>query len=177
MLRINRFPNPDSRAALQERKVIIISTVRSSTEHIDYDVRHTLGFVANPRRFNGAFSQTISYICLLANNSASVAVTRAMALLIVVGNPEVLSLDPMWRSFLNYVRRNNGCIGAEISWDYDEEVDVAGDYAGGYRNASIDDMNALTTRLQERALARASGGGGESDDDGGNVDRPWRDAE
>ena len=96
----------------------------------------------------------------------------------VVGNPEVLSLDPRWRSFLNYVRRNNGCIGAEISWDYDEEVDVAGDYAGGYRNASIDDMNALTIRLQERALAGASvGGGGQPDDDGGNVDRPWRDAE
>jgi helicase MOV-10 len=100
-----------------------------------------------------------------------------MALLIVVGNPEVLSLDPMWRSFLNYIRRNNGCIGAEISWDYNEDVDVAGDYAGGYINARIDDMNALTARLQERALAKASGGNGESDDDGGNVDRPWKDAE
>lgn len=101
-----------------------------------------------------------------------------MALLIVVGNPEVLSLDPMWRSFLNYVRRNNGCIGVEMSWDHNEEVDVAGDYAEGYRNASIDDMNALTIRLQGRALAGASVGGGEpDDDDGGNVDRPWRDAE
>jgi helicase MOV-10 len=88
-------------------------------------------------------------------------------LLIVVGNPEVLSLDPMWRSFLNYVRRNNGCIGAEISWDYNEEVDVAGDYAGGYRNARIDDMDALTIRLQDRTLARISGRNGESDDEGG----------
>ncbi|KAF9648689.1 P-loop containing nucleoside triphosphate hydrolase protein [Thelephora ganbajun] len=142
----------------QERKVIIISTVRSSSEHINYDVRHTLGFVANPRRFN-------------------VAVTRAMALLIVIGNPEVLSLDPMWRSFLNYIRRNNGCIGVEISWDYNEEVDVAGDYAERYRNAGMDDMNALTIRLQERIVARASVGDAESDDEGGNVDRPWRDIE
>ena len=55
MVRIDRFSNQDSRVLLQERKVIIISTVRSSTEHIDYDVRHTLGFVANPRRFNGRF--------------------------------------------------------------------------------------------------------------------------
>ena len=117
------------------------------------------------------------YVCLLAKNMISVAVTRAMALLIVVGNPEVLSLDPMWRLFLNYIRRNNGCIGAEMSWDHNEEVDVAGDYAGGYRNASTDDMNALTIRLQERALAKASVGDGEHDDDGGNVDRPWRDAE
>jgi len=100
-----------------------------------------------------------------------------MALLIIIGNPEVLSLDPMWRSFLNYIRRNGGCIGAEISWDYDEEVDAAGDYAEGYRNAGIDDMNALTIRLQERTRARASAGDGESDDEGGNVDRPWRDVE
>lgn len=102
-----------------------------------------------------------------------------MALLIVVGNPEVLSLDPMWRSFLNYVRSNNGCTGAEISWDYDQEVDVAGDYAGGYIDAGINDMNALMIRLQERTLAGASAGGGgaDDDDDGGNVDRPWKDAE
>ena len=38
----------------QERRVIIISTVRSSQEFVQYDLRHTLGFVANPRRFNGA---------------------------------------------------------------------------------------------------------------------------
>jgi superfamily I DNA and/or RNA helicase len=38
---------------LQERKIIIISTVRSSQEYLSYDLRHTLGFVANRRRFNG----------------------------------------------------------------------------------------------------------------------------
>ena len=37
----------------QGRRVIIISTVRSSQEFVQYDLRHTLGFVANPRRFNG----------------------------------------------------------------------------------------------------------------------------
>jgi len=77
-----------------------------------------------------------------------------MALLIIIGNPEVLSLDPIWNSFLNYVRRSNGCRGAEISWDYDEEVGVAGDYAEGYRSVRVDDMNALTIRLQERTLAK-----------------------
>ena len=37
----------------QERKIIIISTVRSSRNYIETDLRHTLGFVSNPRRFNG----------------------------------------------------------------------------------------------------------------------------
>lgn len=37
----------------QERRAIIISTVRSSRDFVSYDLRHTLGFVANPRRFNG----------------------------------------------------------------------------------------------------------------------------
>ena len=40
----------------QERKIIIISTVRSSRDYIETDLRHTLGFVSNPRRFNGMIS-------------------------------------------------------------------------------------------------------------------------
>lgn len=37
----------------QERRVIIVSTVRSNVEFVLSDINHTLGFVANPRRFNG----------------------------------------------------------------------------------------------------------------------------
>jgi hypothetical protein len=67
----------------QERKVIIISTVRSSEAWIDFDAKHNLGFLDNPKRFN-------------------VAVTRAQALLIVVGNPHVLSVDANWRALIEY---------------------------------------------------------------------------
>ncbi|EZA47489.1 hypothetical protein DMN91_005067 [Ooceraea biroi] len=67
----------------QERKVIILSTVRSCNNLIDDDIKHALGFVASPRRLN-------------------VAITRARALLIILGNPELLALDPYWRSVLIY---------------------------------------------------------------------------
>ncbi|KAM9390050.1 RNA helicase Mov10l1 [Phaethornis superciliosus] len=54
----------------QEYMAIILSTVRS-TEGLFDDDRYCLGFLSNPKRFN-------------------VAITRAKALLIVVGNPHVL---------------------------------------------------------------------------------------
>ena len=65
----------------QEKKVIIISTVRSSEQWLDFDTRHNLGFLDNPKRFN-------------------VAITRAMALLIIVGNPTTLASDFHWRELL-----------------------------------------------------------------------------
>jgi helicase MOV-10 len=55
----------------QEKLVILISCVRSSDAEIPIDVAHKIGFLQNPQRFN-------------------VAITRAKALLIVVGNPIVL---------------------------------------------------------------------------------------
>jgi helicase MOV-10 len=60
-----------------------------------------------------------------------VAVTRAQALLIIVGDPQVLSLDPFWRAFLNYVYLNGGWTGLpDIAWDPEAEAEV--DEAGGY---------------------------------------------
>ncbi|XP_049608484.1 putative helicase mov-10-B.1 [Syngnathus scovelli] len=67
----------------QERRVILVCTVRSSPTYMDYDKRFNLGFVASEKRFN-------------------VAMTRAQALLIVVGNPVVLSTDAVWKRFIKY---------------------------------------------------------------------------
>ncbi|KAH6909397.1 RNA helicase [Coprinopsis sp. MPI-PUGE-AT-0042] len=142
----------------QERKVIIISTVRSSKDFVEYDLRHTLGFVANPRRFN-------------------VAVTRAQALLIIVGNPHVLGLDPLWRSFLNYIYVNNSWTGSmDIPWDPDSDDDDDDDqpYDARARKQAELDMNDFTRRMEELALGNAEDGANEED---ANVDRPWRDVE
>ncbi|XP_034151905.1 putative helicase mov-10-B.1 isoform X2 [Esox lucius] len=67
----------------QERRVILVSTVRSSAKYIQTDQRFSLGFVKNEKRFN-------------------VAVTRAKALLVVVGNPLVLRGDPAWDRFVQF---------------------------------------------------------------------------
>jgi helicase MOV-10 len=78
----------------QERRVIIISTVRSSVEFLQMDEDFRLGFVKSVKRFN-------------------VAITRAQALVIVIGNPKILSLDDSWNAFLQHCKANGGCIGSQ----------------------------------------------------------------
>ncbi|XP_058712110.1 helicase MOV-10 isoform X2 [Poecile atricapillus] len=76
----------------QERHVILISTVRSCSTYLQFDQTFRLGFLKNPKRLN-------------------VAITRAKALLIVVGNPIVLSKDPHWHRFLSYCKAEGGYTG------------------------------------------------------------------
>lgn len=95
-----------------------------------------------------------------------VAVTRAKALLVIVGNPSVLSLDPLWRSFLNYIYNNGGWKGASPSWNTEIPVDEAGGYDRQVREAAENDMNELT-RIME-SLTTANVEEGEA-----NIDRPW----
>lgn len=65
----------------QERKVIIVSTVRSTIKHNEFDKIHYLGFLSNWRRFN-------------------VAITRARSLLIIIGNPHIIGKDKYWSLLL-----------------------------------------------------------------------------
>jgi helicase MOV-10 len=67
----------------QEREVIIVSTTRSNGSLINDDILHHLGFIRSPKRFN-------------------VTITRAKALLIVIGNPHLLIHDDHWGPFLQY---------------------------------------------------------------------------
>ncbi|XP_066191672.1 helicase MOV-10 [Sylvia atricapilla] len=82
----------------QERNVILISTVRSCSTYLQFDQTFRLGFLKNPKRLN-------------------VAITRAKALLIVVGNPTVLSKDHHWHRFLRYCKEEGGYTG----YPYEDE--------------------------------------------------------
>jgi DNA polymerase III delta prime subunit len=95
----------------QERRVILLSTVRAEQEHVSQDVRYNLGFVAHPKRFN-------------------VAITRAKALLVVIGCPSILAMDKdNWLPFLKYCHENGSWAGED--WDpsevQQEDDDEAGD--------------------------------------------------
>eukprot|EP01033_Poteriospumella_lacustris_P016133 gene16133-11537_t len=87
----------------QERQVIIISTVRSSPELLEQDALFNLGFVGDRKRFN-------------------VAVTRAQALLIVVGSPRVLCGDEHWKALYEHCQANGACVG-DVTWSGPEEVE------------------------------------------------------
>jgi len=76
-----------------ERKVVIISTVRSLYEDKVDSCINKFGFLYNEKRFN-------------------VAITRAKSLMIVIGNPHVLWKDKRWSDLLRYcleLRAYTGC--------------------------------------------------------------------
>ncbi|KIM34474.1 hypothetical protein M408DRAFT_325870 [Serendipita vermifera MAFF 305830] len=144
----------------QERRVIIVSTVRSNLEWVDSDIKHSLGFVATPRRFN-------------------VAMTRAQALLIVIGDPNVLSLDPLWRSFLNYIYNSGGWTGRPLPcWDTtDPSIDNL-DLLEAQRAVLSEEDQKLIARITETIDGVVSTENMEDRGDGYEaVERPWREAD
>ncbi|RZC37172.1 helicase mov-10-B.1, partial [Asbolus verrucosus] len=87
----------------QERLIIIISTVRSKSDFLKIDDKFHLGFLNNPKRFN-------------------VAITRAKALQIVVGNPNILQHDKYWRSLITYCKDNNAMRGKQFDFNTNESL-------------------------------------------------------
>ncbi|CAO1361286.1 unnamed protein product [Diamesa serratosioi] len=97
----------------REKKIIIISTVKSKT---------SVGFLKCEKRFN-------------------VMLTRAKSMVIIVGNPETLQKDKMWRKFINYCENNNAFVGKP------------------FKNKSkytIDSVNQLTNTLKNLELVEKS---------------------
>ena len=72
------------------------------------------------------------------------AITRAQALLIVIGDPEVLGKYEHWRTFLKYVKSRKGWSGRMHDWD-DEEV-----VPPGY------EINSSSTSEMDRRLPRGA---------------------
>ncbi|KFW74564.1 Putative helicase MOV-10, partial [Manacus vitellinus] len=95
----------------QERRVILISTVRSYSAYLQFDKTFRLGFLKNPKRLN-------------------VALTRAKALLIVVGNPAVLSKDEHWNRFLMYCKEEGGYTGLPYEGEGTEQDRLVADLQG-----------------------------------------------
>lgn len=89
----------------QERLVIIISTVRATEDQISFDVKHNLGFLVNPKRFN-------------------VAITRAQSLLIIVGDPYLLYHDEHWKELVSYCLENGAYCGSPISSSKIQDMSV-----------------------------------------------------
>uniref|UniRef100_A0A3B4BM13 RNA helicase n=1 Tax=Periophthalmus magnuspinnatus TaxID=409849 RepID=A0A3B4BM13_9GOBI len=87
----------------QERKIIMVSTVRSSINYVKMDKDFNIGFLSNEKRFN-------------------VAVTRARSLLIVVGNPVILNKDPTW-NFISYCVNEKAYTGFDFN-DAEGEEEV-----------------------------------------------------
>ena len=89
------------------------------------------------------------------------AVTRAQALLVVVGNPAVLGLDPLWRSFLNWVYTRGGWAGASgPPWDAEAEVLEGGD---GLAALGLADIDAFAQRMEALTLAAAEEDGSDEE--------------
>ena len=113
-----------------EIPVIIISTVRSTVDHISFDVKHKLGFLSNEKRFN-------------------VAITRAQSLLIMIGNPFTLENDSNWKSMIEYVVDGGGYTGVDYTKkelrnddtnDIQDEFDgIHGDAQEKRKNVEADD--------------------------------------
>lgn len=97
----------------------------------------------------------------------AVAVTRAQALLIVIGDPSILSVDPMWRGFMNYVYLRGGWRGDPPTWDTDAPVRTQGNYAAEMREAAAAEMDALIARLAD----------GEDVEGEANFDQAFQEAE
>jgi len=70
-----------------EREVIVLSLTRSNETFVPSDINRNSGLFQQPKRVN-------------------VALTRAQDLLIVVGNPKVMTKDPLWSVWLDYCREH-----------------------------------------------------------------------
>lgn len=67
--------------------------------------------------------------------------------MIIVGNPTVLSLDPMWRTLLNYIHGGGGWRGKHIQWNPLDPV-LPGGYDQERRDQAHGEAEEMLARLR-----------------------------
>ncbi|XP_056292650.1 putative helicase mov-10-B.1 [Pseudoliparis swirei] len=118
----------------QERKIIMVSTVRSSLNYVRMDKDFNIGFLSNEKRFN-------------------VALTRARSLLIVVGNPVILNKDPTWEKLIRYCVKEEGYAGFDF-----EDAEGEDDLVSSLTSLNINvDSDEPVEEGEESALQRQPG--------------------
>lgn len=137
----------------QEQRIVVISTVLSRPESLPMagsgSTDGNVGFWRNPRRFN-------------------VAITRARALMIVVGSPTVLSEDPSWRQLLGFIGARGTWFGAgreEVADRFSRQSHWTNAGAGGASQSGQESDDALALALQPGGRFSSAMGSAGSDSD------------
>ncbi|KAK1309746.1 putative RNA helicase SDE3 [Acorus calamus] len=102
----------------QERQIIIISTVRSTVKHNDFDRTYNLGFLSNPRRFNVAITRAR----MLCNRSFTLRQNAKRK------KKEASYYDPYWNKLLRHCTDNGSYLGCSLpqAERYDSSYGEAG---------------------------------------------------
>ncbi|KAF9074456.1 P-loop containing nucleoside triphosphate hydrolase protein [Rhodocollybia butyracea] len=119
----------------REKRVVIISCVRSSARFLSEDKQKGIGLVFEKKRMN-------------------VAITRAKELLVIIGNGNLLKCDPYWKGFLQFASRNNLYVGPELNI----EDDGAWISRLESKFAQVDEENGLATHTGLRNTMMLAGG-------------------
>lgn len=99
----------------KEYKALFLSTVRSSSKWKEHDEKYGLGLF-NPRALN-------------------TAITRAMALLVIVGDPYIASQEKHFKSLMDYCIHNGSYVGEQPTKEYLEmrkqkDINSTGEISG-----------------------------------------------
>jgi helicase MOV-10 len=79
-----------------EKKVIIITCVRSQAKYLEIDHKFSIGFASSPKRIN-------------------VAISRPQCLLIILGNVETLSRNENFKKIITTIDQKGGYIGPSLA--------------------------------------------------------------
>ena len=132
--------------------MIIMSTVRTQFELLRQDFKYKLGFVGHSKRLN-------------------VAISRARALLVVLGNAGLLQADAEWRSLLCAIHQHGGFQGPKLDcFTATPVADAAPGAAVGSRRLSSRSP-AWASLLEQPPRPEE---GVEHDYEGECHDLPWR---